>query len=218
MRRRRCATANGVFIRGVYHESPVFTYTEGRVCPGLLDGLPEEFQSQVSEPAFSHPDGTPYATFVLWRCVGDERWYTAEGLDFSPADDDEVHPDGSWLLDIVFDDIAEKCLEYAGEVCEVGLAKPAVAHVIAFLPLTDDVIRALNPEAEPAYVQAGAEKFGLSVGRNCRTARSSAVILVGVVNALICSGCADRPLLPLPTRHAQGRSDSRAGRYHFGGA
>ncbi|MFG2039116.1 hypothetical protein [Dactylosporangium sp. NPDC048998] len=153
-------TADGVFIRGVYHESSMFKYTDGRLWPGLLDGLPAEFQPQASEPAFSHLYDTLDASFVLWRRAGDERWHAGKDIDFSPADDDEVDADGSWLLDILFDDIVEKYCEYAEEVYEVVLPQSAVGHVVAFLPLTDAVIRALNPEAEPAYLRAEAERFG----------------------------------------------------------
>ncbi len=153
-------TAGGAFIRGVYHESPMFEHTDGRLWPGLLDGLPEVFQSQVTEPAFGHPDGTLNASFVLWRSASDKQWHAGNDIDFSPADDEETDPDGSWLLDILFDDIAEKYCEHAEEVYEVGLPPSAVRHVTAFLPLTDVLIRALNPQTDPAYVRAQAEKLG----------------------------------------------------------
>lgn len=153
-------TAGGAFIRGVYHESPMFAYTDGRLWPGLLDGLPEEFRSQVTEPAFGHPDGTLNASFVLWRRAGDKQWHAGTDIDFSPADDNEVNPDGSWLLNILFDDVAEKYRKYAEEVYEVDLPPFAVRHVAAFLPLTDAVIRALNPNTDPAHVRAQAEKLG----------------------------------------------------------
>jgi hypothetical protein len=153
-------TADGVFIRGVYHESPMFGHTGGRLWPGLLDGLPEEFQSQVTEPAFSDLGGTLNASFVLWRRAGDERWHAGDDIDFSPADDDEVDPDGSWLLDILFDDIVQKYREHAEEVYELDLPEAAVGHVVAMLPLTDAMIRALNPEAEPARIRVEAEKLG----------------------------------------------------------
>ncbi|GAA3290580.1 hypothetical protein Dvina_19325 [Dactylosporangium vinaceum] len=152
-------TADGVFIRGVYHESPMFKYTDGRLWPGLLDGLPEEFRPRVSEPAFSLY-GWLNASFVLWRRAGDERWHAGDDIDFSPADDEEVDPDGSWLLDILFDDMADRYCEFAQEVHEVVLPLSAAGHIVEFRPLTDAVIRALNPEAEPAHVRADAGRFG----------------------------------------------------------
>src|SRR5262245_9095330 len=67
-------TDAGVFIRGLYHESSMFTYSDGRLWPGLLSGLPEDFRPQISEPAFCHQDGTLDATFILWRRTADEGW------------------------------------------------------------------------------------------------------------------------------------------------
>ncbi|GAA3255176.1 hypothetical protein ACFO1B_47910 [Dactylosporangium siamense] len=151
-------TTDGVFIRGVYHESPLFQ-ANGHMWPGLLDGLPDEFSSQVTEPAFSHPDGTLYASFVLWRRTEDDRWHAGDNIDFRPASDVEVDPDGSWLLDILFDDITEKYHQHAEEVYQVDVPRPAIDHVVALRPLTDAVIRALNPEASPAHVRAEAENL-----------------------------------------------------------
>lgn len=153
-------TADGAFIRGVYHDSPMFEYADGRLWPGLLDGLPEEFRSQVSEPAFCRPDGTLDASFVLWRRTDDRRWHAGDDIDFSPADVEEDDPDGSWLLNILFEDIVEKYREYADEVWEVDLPLSAIEHVVAFLPLTDAVVQALNPGIDSAHVRVQAEKLG----------------------------------------------------------
>ncbi|MEV0565116.1 hypothetical protein [Dactylosporangium sp. NPDC050588] len=71
-----------------------------------------------------------------------------------------MDPDGSWLLDVLFDDIAEQYCVYAEEVHEVVLPRAAVGHVAAFLPLTDAVIRAINPAAVPGFVRAEARKYG----------------------------------------------------------
>ncbi|MGC5021322.1 hypothetical protein [Micromonospora sp. DT47] len=156
-------TAEGVFIRGVYHESSMFTYTDGRLWPGLLDGLPEQFQAQVREPAFCRQDGTLDATFVLWRRTNDERWHAGDDIDFSPADDDEVDSDGSWLLDILCDGIVAEYIEYAEEVYEIDFDRAAVEHVVALRPLTDATVRALNPHVEVADLHEKAEEYGYPV-------------------------------------------------------
>jgi hypothetical protein len=151
--------ADGAFIRGFYHDSPMFEYADG-LWPGLLDGLPEVFQTLASEPSFrSNPDGVLDATFVLWRSSDDEQWHAGNNIDFSPADDDEVDPDGSWLLNIVLDDIALTYREFAEEVYEVVLPLSAIRHVTEFLPLTDEVIHALNRDALSPDVGADAVKF-----------------------------------------------------------
>ncbi|MEH0983348.1 hypothetical protein [Micromonospora sp. CPCC 205556] len=153
-------TADGVFVRGVYHESPMFNYTDGRLWPGLIDGLPEQFQTQVHEPAFCRQDGTLDATFVLWRRTNDERWHVGNDIDFSPADDDEVDPDGSWLLEILCDDIVSEYIEHAKDVYEVDLDPAGVEHVVALRPLTDAAVSALNPEVELADLREKAEEYG----------------------------------------------------------
>lgn len=150
-------TDDGVFVRGLYHESPMFDY-DGPLWPGLLDGLPEQFQALVHEPAFCGEDGVLAATFVLWRRTADERWHAGDNIDF--PDDGEVDPDGSWLLDILFDDIVAKYVEFAAEVYEVELDPAAVEHVVMLRPLTDEVVRMLNPEAEPAEVREMAKECG----------------------------------------------------------
>jgi hypothetical protein len=155
--------SGGAFIRGLYHDSPMLTNHDG-LWPGLLDGLPDEFRPQVAEPAFFGPDGTLDATFVLWRSAGDAEWQAGNGIDFSPADAAEVNPDGSWLLDILLDDIAEEYLEQAEEIFEVTPDRAAVEHVVAFRPLTGAVIEALNPDADLAAIRERAAEIGYPLG------------------------------------------------------
>ncbi|WP_430784042.1 hypothetical protein [Actinoplanes sp. G11-F43] len=152
--------SGGVFIRGVYHESPMLTHTEGRLWPNLLTGLPEQFRAEVDEPAFNRPGGGLDATFVLWRRTGDDRWHAGEGIDFSPADDDEVNPDGSWLLNVLLDDITEKYAECAEEVFEVTLPPAAIRHIVEHRPWDDAVVDMLNPKADHHRVRATATEIG----------------------------------------------------------
>jgi hypothetical protein len=155
--------AGGAFIRGLYHDSPMLANHDG-LWPGLLDGLPDEFRPQAAEPAFFGPDGTLDATFVLWRSAGDAEWHAGDGIDFSPADAEEKNPDGSWLLDILLDGIVEEYLDQAEEVFEVTPDRAAVEHVVAFRPLTDAVIEALNPDADPAAIRERASEIGYPLG------------------------------------------------------
>ena len=134
-------TADGAFIRGVYHDSPMHNYTNGQLWPGLLNGLPELFAPLVHEPTFCREDGTLDATFVLWRRSGDHRWHAGEGIDLSPADDEETDPDGAWLLDILCDGAAEECVEYAWSVHDLELDRSVVEQILALQPLTDEVSR-----------------------------------------------------------------------------
>ncbi|MEU5943245.1 hypothetical protein ABZ807_29705 [Micromonospora sp. NPDC047548] len=156
-------TADGAFIRGVYHDSPMHNHTGGQLWPGLLEGLPEQFAPLVHEPTFCHEDGTLDATFVLWRRSGDDRWHAGDGIDLSPADDEESDPDGAWLLDILCDGAAEEYLEHAWSVYEVELDRTVVEQILALQPLTDEVIRALNPQKRLADLRERAAKLDYSV-------------------------------------------------------
>lgn len=97
--RSRALAMLDTIIDGVYHDSPMHNYTGGQLWPGLLEGLPQQFAPLVHEPAFCHEGGTLDATIVLWRRSADDRWHGGEGIDLSPADDEETDPDGAWLLD-----------------------------------------------------------------------------------------------------------------------
>jgi hypothetical protein len=156
--------AGGVFIRGLYHESPMLAKHDG-LWPGLLDGLPDEFRPHVDEPAFFGPDDSLDATFVLWRRAGDDAWQAGRGIDFAPVETDETDPDGSWLLDVLLDDIAEQYVDYAEEIFEVTPDRDAVEHVVAFRPLTDEVIAAIDPEADPEKIRRRAAEIGYPVAQ-----------------------------------------------------
>ncbi|MEU8004296.1 hypothetical protein AB0B66_24340 [Catellatospora sp. NPDC049111] len=136
-------TSDGVFIRVFNHESPMSPFRErGReLWPGLLDGLPEIFGPQVAEPAFSDGKGHLRATAVLWRLADDERWHAGEGIVFPP--DDSV--DGAGMLAILLDDIVDRYVAFAEDYYEIEVDPAAVGQVIAHRPLTDALVRSLNP-------------------------------------------------------------------------
>lgn len=140
--------AEGAFIRVFDHESRMSPYRgAGReLWPGLLDGLPEVFRVHVDEPAFSDEDGHFLATAVLWRLNDDDRWRAGSAIAFPHGDD----PDGSGLLDILFDDVIDRYVEFAEDYYETGIDRASVEHVVARRPLTDAVVRALNPETSLA--------------------------------------------------------------------
>ncbi|MGN9805039.1 hypothetical protein [Micromonospora sp. L32] len=156
-------TADGAFIRGTYSDSPMHMHTGGRLWPGLLDGLPAQFEPLVREPAFCYEDGTMEATFLLWRSVTDDRWHAGNEIDFSPADEEEVDPDGSWLLDILCDEIVDEYIQHAQEVYEVDLDRGAVEHIVALRPLTDAVVRVLNPDGRMADLRERAAELDYPV-------------------------------------------------------
>ncbi|MBQ1072842.1 hypothetical protein KBX06_06665 [Micromonospora sp. C31] len=157
-------TADGAFIRVFDHESAMSPYRdpEHELWPGLLDGIPAVFRPQLEEPAFGDEEGRFVATAVLWRPAADDRWHAGEGIVFpaprGPYDD--TAPDGSDLLEILLDDVADRYVSFAEDYYERELDPTAVEHIVAHLPFTDLVVRALNPDATVAGLHDAVAAIG----------------------------------------------------------
>ncbi|RAN96817.1 hypothetical protein GAR05_03880 [Micromonospora saelicesensis] len=160
-------TADGAFIRLFDHESAMSPYChpDHELWPGLIDGVPEVLRPQVTEPAFCDEDGQLVATTVLWRLAGDDRWHAGNGIAFPPPSGpyDDNGPDGSGLLDILFDDIVDRFVEFAGDYYEMTVDRAAVEHVVAHRPLTDTVTRALNPQLTVADLRVDLTEIGYPI-------------------------------------------------------
>ncbi|GAA1576334.1 hypothetical protein [Kribbella karoonensis] len=128
---------DGVFGYGFDHESPVSPYANGmRSWPGLLDGVPEVFQEQRDDKAFSD-DGVPRATVCFWRTTEDDAWRCG------PVEN--VGADGAdKLFELIADGRPEAYLTFAEEYYEVALDLEAIRHVYALMPLTEYVVTSLN--------------------------------------------------------------------------
>lgn len=135
----------GAYVRGFDHESPMSPYVEDGPWPGVLDEVPEVFRPYVEEPAFSDEDGTPLVTACLWREAGDGGW-TAGTIDFPEAATED--PDGAgYLFSLLVDRSPEAFQRWAEDYYGVPVDLEAVRHVFSSRPLTEEVVRALNPEA-----------------------------------------------------------------------
>ncbi|MEV0897083.1 hypothetical protein [Actinoplanes sp. NPDC049802] len=132
----------GAFIRGFDHESPMSpANNDDELWPGLVDAVPEVFSGCVAEPAFSF-DGTLEATVCLWRQQEDDRWHAGE-LDF-PAGDD---PDGAnRLFQVVVEGSPVAYQRFAEDYYETAVDVEGVGEIFALHPLTDGLVRRLNPD------------------------------------------------------------------------
>lgn len=132
----------GAFARGFDHESPMSPYVSGdrgTTWPGLFDGVPDVFASAVEEPAFKDENGVAKATVCFWRRTGDDGWQCG------PVDG--VEKDGAdGLFGLLVDGRPEAYLTFAEDHHEVALELDAVHHVYALMPLTEEIVTALNPE------------------------------------------------------------------------
>jgi hypothetical protein len=141
-------TPHGAFARGFCHESPLrdFSYDPPRLWPGLLDGVPAALRD-VAEPMTYDATMGALATVTLWRLVSESRWscgHVSYPADMPVYGEDVQCPE-------IFDNLDGRPQTYANdieEVEEIVLDLNAVGHVFAHLPLTEDVVAALNPERE----------------------------------------------------------------------
>jgi hypothetical protein len=149
--------ADGAFIRVFDHESPMSPHRDAdhELWPGLLDGLPAVFAAHVEEPAFGDEDGQFLATAVLWRLGDDDRWHAGAGITVPPPRGRyDNGPDGSGMLAILLDNIADRYVAFAEDYYEIQVDRTTVEHIVAQTPLTDAMVWALNPEATLATLRA----------------------------------------------------------------
>ncbi|MEV7523187.1 hypothetical protein [Streptomyces sp. NPDC091371] len=153
-------TPDGVFGRGFDHESWVSPYTteDMELWPGLVDTLPEVFRPHLDDPAFCD-DGVRVATVVFWRETADTAWRAG------PVELPEDGDDGTGhLFHVLAAGTPEAYADWAGGYYGRELDLDAVRHVFALRPLTEAVVKGVNPEADPAAVAAAMAGTGYPEG------------------------------------------------------
>jgi hypothetical protein len=154
-------SAAGAYIRGFDHESRLspWTHPSHQIATGLLDGLPDSLRHHVDEPAFASHDGMPAISVCMWREGDADRW--SAGV---PADPRLRSADGGaeWLFKDV-DGTAQSYLEFARDYYAVEINLADVEHVMAGRPVTADLVRRLNQEADVAAVLAEVAELGYPV-------------------------------------------------------
>ncbi|MFD5623888.1 hypothetical protein [Streptomyces yangpuensis] len=157
-------SAAGAYARGFAHESAMSPWCgeDAEVRPGLVDAVPEAFLPYVTEPAFCDDDGdgpVPRVTVVFWRETADEAWRTG------PVEVPDGYGDGALdLFEVLAAGTPEAYRDFAEDYHERPVDLDAVRHVFALRPLTDDVVKALNPEADPTAAATAAAATGYPVG------------------------------------------------------
>jgi len=150
-------TPAGCFIKGFSHESEMspFQSDPPKLWPGLLAGVPREFQSSLEEPAFD----MSAVTFAIWRLTDDDHWQTDQ-IKFPKGED----PDGSAELLEVLVMTARLFARWLTENYEIRTDADIVADVFAGKPLTNKQLRALNPDAELSELRRVVEEAGFPLG------------------------------------------------------
>jgi len=129
----------GVYARGFNHESSMSPYRNefGHTWPGMFDGLPDEFQEAMDEPAFADEDGRRLVTTCFWRRTDDAQWSCGPVKNATDDGADE-------LFELLTDPRPEAYLTFAEDYYEQALELEAVRHVYALMPLTEYVVTSLN--------------------------------------------------------------------------
>jgi hypothetical protein len=130
----------GAFVKGCDYESQMSPRNNGtgKTWPGILDDVPDVFRSFLSEPAFSMED----TTFCIWRTYADVAW--RNGNVSNPVGMD---PDGSAHLLSIFDGNPQTYSQWAEEYYTRLVSVVLVEHLYSHKPLTESVVRELNPRA-----------------------------------------------------------------------
>lgn len=129
---------HGAIIKGFAHESPMSPFVNEpiKVWQGVLDDVPNEFQSFLSESAFS----VEATTFCVWRRYSDLSWQVGK-INYPKEKD----PDGSEGLLSILDGKSSTYKGFADYYYERTFALSPIEQIYQHKPLTEEIIEALNP-------------------------------------------------------------------------
>ena len=144
--------SHGAIIKGFNHESVMSPWAavEKKLWPGTFDDVPEEFQSFLSEPAFSIED----TTFCFWRRYIDSSWQVGR-IDYPEEND----PDGSEEMLAILDGRPSTYKEFAAGYYEKPLDLDAIEHIYRHEPLTNEIIARLNVEITLESLKADVDQI-----------------------------------------------------------
>ena len=151
---------SGCLIRGYVQSCSMIPSTDdpAKVFPGVLDDIPPEFTDCLA--AF-HSDRWRDITFCIWRENSAAVWQHGK-INFPGGPD----PDGSGLLLAGFDGKPETYHRWAEAYYRPRpIDLEAVRHVFAHRPLTDAVVRVLNPFRTRAELEEEIQYIGYGGGK-----------------------------------------------------
>lgn len=144
--------SHGAIMKGFDHESAMSPWSaeEEKLWPGILDEVPDEFPSFLSEPAFSIQE----TTFCIWRRYVDSSWQVGR-IDYP----DETDPDGSENMLSILDGQASTYQEFAEWYYEESLNPDAIERIYRHEPLTSEIVAQLNDEITLESLTADIEQI-----------------------------------------------------------
>jgi hypothetical protein len=152
----------GTFVRGFDHESPLSpSLNDDEVWPGLLDGVPADFESLLQEESFLY-EGVFSATFCIWRLAEDRRW-SHGNVEFPNGLNRSENIDGSDMIRVLCEEEPRSYLDFAESNYGRVVSWDAVSSIWRKAPLTDSLVRELNPSAGVRDLVQEAEDAGYPV-------------------------------------------------------
>jgi hypothetical protein len=133
----------GAAIKGFVHELDNDVSFPQRI----QTEVPPEFTAFLNEPAFS----MQCATFCYWRRTDDLLWSKVSSLSIN---------DGAAEMLALLVAHAAGYKEWAEDYFEVSLELEAVTAIFAHVPLSSELILALNPDANLDLIYADAQEIG----------------------------------------------------------
>jgi hypothetical protein len=145
----------GCWFKGFDHEAPMTPFAKNppKVAAGVLDGVPPDFVTCLTEPAFVLDE----TTFCIWRRYCDKQWQ--HGPVLFPKEE-HSDPDGSEGLLRYLDGRPRTYHEWAEDYYERKVSLSAVEQVYAYRSLDQGVVRVLNPEVSLESLAADIEEIG----------------------------------------------------------
>lgn len=137
-------TDNGAFIRVFDHESEMSPYEKGKLWPGLIDGLPEQFKPYLSAAVFSDEPEFPAMTLALWN-TGDGWQHGKPQL--KPNGEEPEATD--WMFRILLEDYERsKLTDFINGVTGSDLTEDAIGSFLNEELITREQVQALSADDE----------------------------------------------------------------------
>ena len=146
----------GAVLKGFAHESVMspFRVNPPQLWSGIFDNFPPQFKEFLTEPAFV----IEVTTFCVWRLNEDAAWQSG-AIQF-PAGHD---PDGSARLLKLLDGKPETYQQWAQSYFEVPVSLPVIIDIYQHQRITEQIIKALNPELSIDDLTDDLEEIGYSL-------------------------------------------------------
>lgn len=150
---------DAVFGWGFAHESAMtpFTQAPAALWPGLLDGLPAQFEPLTRDGRFQIGD-TFMSTAAFWSKDG-RPWRTGSA---TPPTDEPDADGAEELFELILDDNPEAFARFAEDYLEMSPSEAAINVVYQSHPLDPSILAELNPDADYEDVREQVDAMGLS--------------------------------------------------------